>query len=121
MKIPNIFGNTFALFGQQLISYKAMYKNCNFMLEHEWQTEKVIQHRHQVVTKFSDPDPSGPVFYYDPPTNISFGSGPPNVRDPYEVKWVQLVRNVSSLSGTYTFFCKTYIEGCSWHYLVSSY
>ncbi len=45
-----------------------------------------------VVTKFSDPDPSGPVFYYDPPTNISFGSGPPNVRDPYEVKWVQLVR-----------------------------
>ncbi len=42
-----------------------------------------------VVTKFSDP--SGPVFYYDPPTNESFGSGPPNVRDPFERKWLELV------------------------------
>jgi hypothetical protein len=44
------------------------------------------------VTKFSDLDTSGPVFYYDPPTNVSFGAGPPNVRDPYEVKWVEVVR-----------------------------
>ena len=50
-----------------------------------------------VVTKFSDPDPSGPVFYYDPPTNVSFGAGPPNVRDPFEVKWVELVSELSML------------------------
>ena len=50
-----------------------------------------------VVTKFSDPDPSGPVFYFDPPTNVSFGAGPPNVRDPFEVKWVELVSELSTL------------------------
>ncbi len=29
------------------------------------------------VTKFQEP--SGPVFYYDPPTNESFGAGPPGI------------------------------------------
>ena len=43
-----------------------------------------------VVTKYSEP--SGPFFYYDPPTNESYGAGPPNVRDPYERKWLDLVR-----------------------------
>ncbi len=42
-----------------------------------------------VVTKYSEP--SGPYFYYDPPTNESYGAGPPNVRDPYERKWLDLV------------------------------
>jgi hypothetical protein len=43
-----------------------------------------------VVTKFSEP--AGPTFYYDPPTNETYGSGPPGVRDPYERKWLELVR-----------------------------
>ena len=41
-----------------------------------------------IVTKFSEP--SGPEFYYDPPTNESFGAGPPGVMDPFERKWVEL-------------------------------
>jgi hypothetical protein len=31
---------------------------------------------------------SEPVFYYDPPTNVSFGAGPVGLIDPYEKKWV---------------------------------
>jgi hypothetical protein len=46
-------------------------------------------HGFLVVTKFSEPE--GPTFYYDPPTNETFGSGPPGIRDPFERKWLELV------------------------------
>jgi hypothetical protein len=36
------------------------------------------------VTEFSEP--SGPEFYYEPPTNKSFGSGPPGKTLSYEFK-----------------------------------
>ena len=42
------------------------------------------------VTRYSTPEPSSPHFYYEPPNNISFGAGPPNVLDPYERKWLEL-------------------------------
>jgi hypothetical protein len=44
-----------------------------------------------IVKKYSEP--SGPFFYYDPPTNESYGAGPQNIIDPYERKWLDLVRN----------------------------
>ena len=31
---------------------------------------------------------SDPVYYYEPPTNVSFGAGPASIVDPYERKWV---------------------------------
>ncbi len=39
------------------------------------------------VTKFQKP--SGPVFYYDPPTNESFGAGPPGNSD--AIVYLQIV------------------------------
>ena len=40
------------------------------------------------VSKFSE-EPSA-IFYHEPPTNISFGAGPPGVSDPFEKKMVDL-------------------------------
>ena len=42
------------------------------------------------VTRYSTPELNSPHFYYEPPNNISFGAGPPNVLDPYERKWLEL-------------------------------
>ena len=42
------------------------------------------------VTQLSTPALPSPHFYYEPPTNISFGAGPPGVLDPYERKWLDL-------------------------------
>ena len=42
------------------------------------------------VSKYSATEPSSPRFYYDPPTNASFGGGPNGVSDPYERKWLVL-------------------------------
>ena len=39
---------------------------------------------------FSNPDPKTPHFYYEPPSNRSFGAGPPRVFDPYEQKWLEI-------------------------------
>lgn len=50
------------------------------------------------MNKFSVPDADGPVFYYEPPSNVSFGAGPPNVPDPYEAKMVEV--KVSSIHGS---------------------
>ena len=49
------------------------------------------------VSKYTDP--SGPVFYYEAPTNVSFGAGPPGVRDPFERKWVELSKSQIPGSG----------------------
>jgi hypothetical protein len=35
----------------------------------------------------------GPTFYYNPPTNESFGGGPDRVEDPYERKWLQVFKH----------------------------
>ena len=42
------------------------------------------------VTHYTKPDPNSPRFYYEPPSNISFGAGPPGILDPYEKKLLQL-------------------------------
>ncbi len=44
----------------------------------------------RVVSKYAKPDPDGPAFYFDPPSNVSFGAGPPNVVDPFERKWCKV-------------------------------
>ena len=38
---------------------------------------------------YSQPKPKSPHFYYEAPTNISFGSGPKRVIDPYERKLLE--------------------------------
>ena len=57
-----------------------------------------------VVSKFSKI--SGPEFYYDPPTNVSFGAGPPGVIDPYERKNVRLAQSSIPDSGEGVFAVK---------------
>ena len=42
------------------------------------------------VTEYTIPEGTAPHFYYEPPSNISFGAGPTRVLDPYEKKWLQL-------------------------------
>jgi hypothetical protein len=41
----------------------------------------------------------GPTFYYEPPTNQSFGAGPSGVVDPYERKWLKLAESSLPHSG----------------------
>ncbi|XP_059084451.1 uncharacterized protein LOC131881575 [Tigriopus californicus] len=43
-----------------------------------------------LVLQFSEP--SGPVLFYSPPTNISFGEGPQAI-DPFEAKWAEIRRS----------------------------
>ena len=50
-----------------------------------------------VVSKYSEI--SGPEFYYEPPSNISFGAGPPGVVDPYERKSVKVAKSSIPESG----------------------
>eukprot|EP00095_Tigriopus_kingsejongensis_P002319 maker-scaffold347_size200506-snap-gene-0.25 protein:Tk02319 transcript:maker-scaffold347_size200506-snap-gene-0.25-mRNA-1 annotation:"hypothetical protein BRAFLDRAFT_120570" len=49
------------------------------------------------ISQMSKPD--GPTFYYEPPTNESFGAGPEGVPDPFEVKWVELKNSTIPGSG----------------------
>ena len=56
------------------------------------------------VNNYLRPDPSSPRFYYEPPSNISYGSGPPGVMDPYERKWLELkpANNLKMGEGLYS-------------------
>lgn len=62
-----------------------------------------------VVTKFSEPEKDGPTFYYERPTNTSFGAGPPNVRDPFERKWLRLDTSMEPNSGEGKVLLQPYI------------
>ena len=42
------------------------------------------------VNRYSIPVPESPHYYYERPNNVSFGSGPQGVLDPYENKWLEL-------------------------------
>ena len=42
------------------------------------------------VSKYKNRDFSSPKFFYEPPTNISFGGGPKHVYDPYEKKLLEV-------------------------------
>ena len=42
------------------------------------------------VRQYSPPDSKAPHYYYEQPSNVSFGSGPPGAFDPYEQKWLEL-------------------------------
>ena len=42
------------------------------------------------VSQYSSPDLRAPHYYYEPPSNVSFGSGPWGAFDPYEQKWLEL-------------------------------
>ena len=48
----------------------------------------------------------GPTFFYEPPTNQSFGAGPPGVVDPYERKWLKLSNSNIPNSGQGVFALK---------------
>ena len=49
------------------------------------------------ISKYAAPNVDSPHFYYGPPSNVSFGAGPPGIRDPYEQKW--LVHRESKIAG----------------------
>ena len=51
------------------------------------------------VSKYSLPESFAPHFYYAPPTNESFGAGPPGIRNPYERKWLELKTSSNPLAG----------------------
>ena len=42
------------------------------------------------VSRYGVPDQTSPQFYYEPPSNISYGSRPLNILDPYEKKWLEV-------------------------------
>ena len=51
------------------------------------------------VSKYACPIIDSPHFYYEPPSNVSFGAGPPSVRDPYEQKWLELKMSINEGAG----------------------
>ena len=63
------------------------------------------------VSKYSTPEISSPHFYYDPPTNVSFGGGPKGVVDPYERKWLELRVATNPKMGEGVFTKKAFKEG----------
>ena len=69
------------------------------------------------VSQYSKPDSRSPHYYYEPPNNVSFGSGPPGAVDPYEHKWLEL-RSANNANMGQGVFTKIDIEP---HTLVSSY
>ena len=42
------------------------------------------------VSQYSQPDSRSPHYYYEPPNNVSFGSGPQGALDPYEHKLLEI-------------------------------
>ena len=42
------------------------------------------------VDKYAEPDIYSTRFYYEPPSNVSYGGGPKDVIDPYEKKWLEV-------------------------------
>ena len=69
------------------------------------------------VSRYSAPEPSSPHFYYEPPSNISYGAGPPGVLDPYEKKWLELRKAGNTKMGEGVFIKRDVEEGV----IVSSY
>ena len=51
-----------------------------------------------MVSKFAQVS-GGPEYYYQPPTNESFGAGPHGVVDPYERKFVRVAESSIPESG----------------------
>ena len=56
------------------------------------------------VSQYTKPDFKSPHYYYEPPSNVSFGSGPPGALDLYEYKWLELraVTNGNIGQGVFT-------------------
>ena len=54
-----------------------------------------------VVSEFETK--SDPIFYYEPPSNVSFGAGPVGIVDPYETKWVHVADSSVPDSGAGVF------------------
>lgn len=63
------------------------------------------------VSKFSTPKSSSPHFFYDPPTNVSFGGGPEGFVDPYERKWLELRAADNSKMGEGIYAKKDFKDG----------
>ena len=42
------------------------------------------------VAQYKTPDLNSPHFYYEQPSNVSFGAGPQGTFDPYEHKWLEI-------------------------------
>ena len=56
------------------------------------------------VSKYATTNVNSPHFYYEPPSNVSFGAGPRGIRDPYEEKWLELraSKNAGAGEGVYS-------------------
>ena len=65
------------------------------------------------VNQFAIPDNSDPHFYYEPPSNVSFGgrTSRPGVLDPYERKWLELRSADEAKMGQGVFTKKDVKEG----------
>jgi hypothetical protein len=64
----------------------------NFVMKNAKEAEVISLHCQDglMAVKEFDVKSDGPTFYYEPPTNQSFGAGPVGVIDPYERKWLKL-------------------------------
>ena len=62
-----------------------------------------------MVSKFTQVAGS-PEFYYQPPTNESFGAGPPGVVDPFERKSVRIAKSSVPESGEGVFAVRDFPE-----------
>jgi hypothetical protein len=64
----------------------------NFVMKNAKEAEVISLHCQDglMAVKEFDFKSDGPIFYYKPPTNQSFGAGPVGVIDPYERKWLKL-------------------------------
>lgn len=75
-----------------------------------------------IISKFANL--SGPVFYYEAPTNESYGAGPYGINDPYERKSVQIAESSIPQSGEGVFAirsfpakrCSCYCSGFLYNY-----
>ena len=63
------------------------------------------------IVQFSKKDEILPSFYYEPPSNISFGAGPVGIRDPYEEAMVELRMSNIPGSGDGVFIKKNATKG----------
>ena len=80
-------------------AFEGRFENFVMKKAHEAQVYSIHCHVDGfiAVSKFSAK--SEPIFYYDPPTNTSFGAGPEGIVDPYESKWVEVAVSTAPNSG----------------------
>ena len=63
------------------------------------------------VSKYSKPGQYSHHFYYEPASNVTYGSGPPGIVDPYERKWVKLRQASDPRMGEGVYAIRDFQEG----------